>query len=309
MIGTLLDNRFELCEELGTGGMATIYRAHDKETEIDVAVKVLKGRRAATVEYRERFHREYELCARLDHPNIVKMFHFGQVDEKRSYYAMELLPQRNLDSLLRDKGAQDEGVVLEYLLQLCSAFQYIHEKDIVHRDLKPENVMLRNDNTLAITDFGIARSAEQSPLTGTGITMGTPNYISPEVLLGNEANERSDIFALGIIAYELLSGENPFGANALGDVIEKIVSYQPPQLKSLQTSISELWDPIVFRCLHKRPDGRYENVSQLRDDIESIARSLGKEIVIPQAPEAKPKQGGCASRAAMIIGLLLWTLS
>ena len=134
--------------------------------------------------------------------------------------------------------------------------------------------MIRHDGTLAITDFGIARSAEQTPLTGTGITMGTPNYISPEVLLGNEANEGSDIFALGIISYELLSGQNPFGATALGDVIEKIVSYQPPSLSSLKPQISKLWDPIVFRCLHKTPAGRYEKVSKLREDLISLGPTL-----------------------------------
>ena len=128
MIGTILDDRFELSDELGTGGMATIYRARDRTLQMDVAVKVLKGRRAATVEYRERFQREYQLCAELDHPNIVKMYHFGQVDEKRSYYAMELLPQQSLDSLLRSEGALDQKRVLEYLLQLCSAFEYIHKK-------------------------------------------------------------------------------------------------------------------------------------------------------------------------------------
>ncbi len=300
MVGTILDQRFELCEELGSGGMANIFLAHDKKENRDVAVKILKGRRSISEEYRERFQREYELCAQLSHPNVVKMYHFGKVDEKRSYYAMELLPQQSLEDLVHNKGAQEEKRVVAILRQLCSAFTYIHSLGIIHRDLKPENVLIRLDSSIAITDFGIARSHEQAPLTGTGITMGTPNYISPEVLLGNDADERSDIFALGIIAYELLAGENPFCANALGDVIEKIVSYQPPPISSLREGISELWDPIVNRCLMKTPAGRYASVEDINTDLIALGNSLGMDI--EESKPSKTSTQGCGTKVALLLG-------
>jgi len=314
MLGTTLDGRYELVAELGSGGMADIFRAEDRHEGRSVAVKILKGRKAVAPEYRERFQREYTLCKDLDHPNIVRMYDFGHIDEHRAYYVMELLPRRSLADVVGARGPLPEAEVCAIVAQLLDAFTYYHGRDIVHRDLKPDNVMVRDDGTVAITDFGIARASDQAPLTSTGITMGTPNYISPEVLLGQDADARSDIFALGIIAYELLTGRNPFGAKDLSEVVEKIVRSVPPPPCSVRAGLSAGWDGFVGRCLAKAPDKRYQTAAEVRADLRLLQGALG----LPPSPDpvegtaaTEPRGRTCGATAAAVMaagaaGLLAW---
>ncbi|MAE63871.1 MAG: hypothetical protein CMJ18_06320 [Phycisphaeraceae bacterium] len=243
---------------LGEGGMGAVYRAQHSRLSRSVAIKVLKPHTAASPGFHERFQREARALARLDHPNIVKVFDFGHVGAF-PYIVMEYVEGANLRVLLKS-GALGAEDVLEIIPQLCDALSYAHSKGVVHRDIKPDNILIDDEGRVRIADFGLAKLANEDlptpPLTRTDQVMGTPHYMAPEqVEHPTEVDHRADIFSLGVVFYEMLTGELPLG------------SFDPP---SRRRNGDARLDPVVLRALEKDPDLRYQQAREVNQDLEDL---------------------------------------
>src|SRR5215218_10941097 len=207
---TLVDGRYRIIRRLGSGGMADVYSAEDTQLGREVALKVLYRRLAEDDEFVERFRREASAAAGLQHPNVVQVFDRGEWDGTY-YIAMEFLPGRSLKEAVRDDGPLDPDAAVEITLGVLKALRFAHRRGIVHRDIKPHNVMLDAEGRVKVTDFGIAR-AGASDMTETGSIMGTAQYLSPEQAQGHPVDARADLYSIGVVLYELLTGRVPFDA-------------------------------------------------------------------------------------------------
>ena len=203
--------RYRVLEHIASGGQAAVYRAWDSETGRVVALKVMHSFMAHDTGFLERFQREARMAASLDHPNVIRVYEVGH-DGDTHYISMEYLPE-SLHHIIEAEGHLTPERATHILYQVCAGLQRAHEQGIVHRDIKPQNILLAPDGTMKVTDFGIARAADLSGMTRTGSIMGTPHYMSPEQASGEPADIRSDIYALGIMFYQMLSGELPFTAD------------------------------------------------------------------------------------------------
>ncbi len=225
MQGTVIDNRYTVIEPLGGGGMAQVYLAHDEVLDRDVALKMLKSQYANDEEFVERFRREAQSAARLTHPNIVSIYDRGRSEDGAYYIAMEHVPRGTLkERILRD-GAFDPGVAAGVALQISDALQAAHESGVIHRDIKPQNVLVTKTGDVKVTDFGIARAAS-SPLTQTSAVLGTAGYMSPEQATGKPVGPQSDLYSLGIVLYEMLTGSLPYTAD--NPVAQAMMHVQEP---------------------------------------------------------------------------------
>ncbi len=280
--------RYEIASELGRGAMGIVYRARDPRIGREVAIKTIKpADQADTGEIeglRERLFREAQSAGRLSHPGIVTIF---DVDEQDGlvYIAMELVEGQTLDRYVSTAGgtARSLDFAVDLLLQVGSALDYAHRRGIVHRDIKPSNIMISPDG-VKIMDFGVARIAS-SQLTRTGVVMGTPNYMSPEQVKGEEIDGRSDQFSLGAIGYELLTGKKPFQAENLTSTIFKIVSADPAPLRQWNPKISPPLDEAILRALAKDPGERFATCRELGEAVAAAAKQIrgGGEAVVLSA--------------------------
>ena len=232
----IVDNRYRLGEALGSGGMADVYLAHDNVLDRDVALKVMSDRYAGDEEFVERFKREAQSAAALAHPNIVSIYDRGETeqdDEPGTYYiAMEYLPGGNLKDRINSGGALPARTSAEVALQIAAALKAAHERDVIHRDIKPHNILITDSGDVKVTDFGIARAASSSTMTRTGHILGTAHYISPEQAMGEPVGPASDLYSLGVVLYEMLTGEMPFDADTpLGIAMKHVNGHLvPPQV-------------------------------------------------------------------------------
>ncbi len=256
--------RYEIVSELGRGAMGVVYRAKDPKIGREVAIKTLKiidKADASEVDaLRERLKREAQSAGQLSHPGIVTIYDVDEEDGL-AYIAMELVEGKTLENVLRDGGTDDLAFIGDVLKQASAALDYAHSKGIVHRDVKPANLMLTPGGGVKIMDFGIAR-VSSSQLTQTGTVMGTPSYMSPEQVKGEDLDGRSDQFSLGVISYELLTNKKPFTGDNLTAVIFKIVSSEPERTKDLCTWIPEDLDAAVNKALKKSRDDRFANCGE-----------------------------------------------
>ena len=222
LIDTLFDGRYRIQRKLGAGGMADVYLAEDQELGRRIAIKILNGRHANDDQFIERFRREAKNAAALNHPNIVSIYDRGEAEDTY-YIAMEFLDGRTLKELIVGRGAAPINVAIEYARQILSALRFAHRHGIVHRDIKPHNVLVDGEGRVKVTDFGIAR-AGTSQMTEAGSIVGTAQYLSPEQARGGEVDPRSDLYSLGIVLYELLTGKTPFDGETPVEIAMKHLS-------------------------------------------------------------------------------------
>jgi eukaryotic-like serine/threonine-protein kinase len=270
LIDTLFDGRYRIQRKLGAGGMADVYLAEDQELGRRVAIKILNGRHANDAQFIERFRREAKNAAALNHPNIVSIYDRGNAEDTY-YIAMEFLDGRTLKELIVSRGAAPVNVAIEYARQILSALRFAHRHGIVHRDIKPHNVLVDSEGRVKVTDFGIAR-AGTSQMTETGSIVGTAQYLSPEQARGGEVDQRSDLYSLGIVLYELLTGKTPFDGDTPVEIAMKHLSNAPKPPSTLRADIPPELDMVVLRALAKNPDDRYQSADEMEADLERVAR-------------------------------------
>ena len=264
---TIVDGRYRIIGRLGSGGMADVYEAEDTQLGRRVALKLLHRRFAEDAEFVERFRREASSAAGLNHPNIVQVFDRGEWDGTY-YIAMELLEGRNLKQVVRDHGALDPALAVDIVLQILKAARFAHRRGVVHRDIKPHNVIVDAEGRAKVTDFGIAR-AGASDMTETGSIMGTAQYLSPEQAQGQPVDARSDLYSIGIVLYELLTGAPPFDADSPVTIALKQVSEDPVPPRLRNPAVSPALDAVVMRALRKDPAQRYQDAEAFIAALET----------------------------------------
>ena len=278
--GRVLGNRYELLLPLASGGMGRVWRARDTLLERPVAVKVLRSELAGDATFRARFRAEAQHTAALHHPNIASVFDYGEQEvegECLAYLVMELVEGEALSTLLEREGRLDPARTLDVLRQTAAALAAAHAAGVVHRDVKPGNVLVGNNGSVKIADFGIAWSASSVPLTGTGQVVGTAHYLSPEQADGAKASPASDVYALGTVAYECLAGHRAFDGENSVQIALKQIREQPLPLPA---EIPPAIRAVVERAMAKDPALRYPDGAALRDAVEAVA------TVSPIAPVA-----------------------
>ena len=279
-IGSVIADRYEILKLLGEGGMGAVYKARDQEVDRLVALKVIRPELAGHSSVLQRFKQELILARTVTHRNVIRIYDLGVADGCR-FITMEFIEGRDLSSAL-EEGKLEPQEAVKILRQVCAALEAAHTEGVVHRDLKPQNIMLEASGRVVVMDFGLARSMEASGLTQAGAIMGTPAYMSPEQAKGLPADERSDIFALGIILYQMLTAVVPFKAEtALASLLLRTQGAPPPPMK-LQPSIPQALNDIVLKALATDPANRYQNAADLGKDLRDWQEGvLHRHIVTP----------------------------
>jgi serine/threonine-protein kinase len=272
MIGRTFDKRYVIERKLGSGGMADVYLAEDQELGRRVALKLLDDRHASDEQFVERFRREAQSAAGLNHPNIVSIFDRGYA-EGTYYIAMEFLDGRTLKELLVRNGPTPVPIAIDYARQILGALAFAHRNGIVHRDIKPHNIIVGSDGRLKVTDFGIARSGA-SQMTEAGSIVGTAQYLSPEQARGAPVDPRSDLYSLGIVLYEMLTGKVPFTGDTPVEIAMKHLSQVPDPPSKLRSGVPHDLDAVVMRALSKEPDQRYGSAEEMDADLARVARGV-----------------------------------
>jgi beta-lactam-binding protein with PASTA domain/predicted Ser/Thr protein kinase len=271
--GTVVDQRYRLKEKIGTGGMADVWLADDQDLDREVAVKILHDRFAQDTEFVERFRREAQSAAGLQHPNVVSIFDRGEFDGTY-FIAMEYVDGPQLKDLV--KGGMGTKEAIDFTRQILNAARFAHRKGIVHRDLKPQNVLIDAEGRARVADFGIARG-ESSDITATGSVMGTAQYLSPEQAQGKETTPRSDIYSIGVILYEALTGRVPFHGDSAVAVALKQVSEAPRRPSAINPNVPPALDAVVMRALAKDPEARFR-------DADAFLKALDAAEKAPDQP-------------------------
>jgi len=285
MQGTVIDNRYTLVEPLGGGGMATVYLAHDEVLDRDVALKMLREQYAGDEEFVERFRREAQSAAKLSHPNIVSIYDRGRSEDGAYYIAMEYVSRGTLKERIKRDGALDPGVATDVALQIADALQAAHENGVVHRDIKPQNVLVTRTGDVKVTDFGIARAAS-SPLTQTSAVLGTAGYMSPEQTRGEKVGPASDLYSLGVVLYEMLTGTLPYIADNPVAQAMMHINEPPRSPRGANPNVPEALDAVTLKLLAKNPKARYASAAKLADDLDRVRSGLPPAVVDAQKTTA-----------------------
>src|SRR3712207_4815472 len=266
---TVQGDRYTLLEVLGGGGMARVYLAHDNVLDRDVALKVMREYFADDEGFVERFRREAKNAASLAHPNIVQVYDQGRSEDGAYYIAMEYVAGGTLkDRILRD-GAIEPGAATGVGSQIADALQAAHEKGVIHRDIKPQNVLVTGTGDVKVTDFGIARAAS-SPLTATSAVLGTAGYMSPEQAMGDPVGPQSDLYSLGVVLYEMLTGDLPYRAESPISQAMMHVNEPPRSPREANPEVSKPLDALTLKLLSKAPEDRCPSAAALANDLERI---------------------------------------
>jgi serine/threonine-protein kinase len=277
--------RYEVLEIIGEGGMGVVYKARDPNIGRLVALKVMKPSLAADHEaaqmFRERFEREAGAAGVLQHPNIVSVYDADE-DDGAPFIAMEYVEGRALDDVLEEKGGPLPDKAASIVAQVARGLAFAHESGVIHRDIKPGNIIITDDGAAKVMDFGIARTRE-SDLTKTGTVLGSPNYMSPEQITGQDVDHRSDVFSLGVVLYQLLTGEKPFLGENQTSISYRVVRIDPVKPSKINPVIDPLYDHVVAKALAKRPEDRYRSAIELADDLEGVAEGRGLKEEPPES--------------------------
>jgi len=292
LLGQVIEDRYEVTENIGKGGMSIVFKARDLRLKKFVALKVLMPHLSADPLSVQRFQQEATAASQLDHPNIVKVYNVGSTQSGLPFMAMDLLQGRSLSALIKEKGRLDYTESLNIFVQLTAALAHAHEKGVIHRDLKPSNVILRHadddegSEVAKLVDFGIAKvlsqdGQTQAKLTQTGDVFGSPHYMSPEQCLGGELDERSDVYSMGCLMYETLTGQPPHTGDSTLQILHKHISETPARIKSVvpDSDIPAELEAIVFKCLEPKRDERVQSMKTLKNDLMQLYMSREKKAI------------------------------
>ncbi len=271
-LGIVLEDRYELLDPLGSGGMAVVYRALDRRLNRNVAIKIMRPELAHNEKFRQRFRTESHAIAKLNHPNIVGVFDVSH-SENVEYIVMELLDGVTLKQYLRDHGPLDVRKALNFSMQIAGALSHAHSKGIVHRDIKPQNIVIVGEDTVKVADFGIANLQSEMPHVENE-AIGSVHYISPEQARGLPVDERSDIYSLGIVMYEMLSGTLPFDGDDDRAIALKHLSSVPKPLREIAPSVPEAFSSVVMKAMAASLDERYQSADELLADLDKLRLAL-----------------------------------
>lgn len=297
MVGTMISQlgRYNIIGELGQGAMGTVYKAVDPLIDRVVAIKTINLSLALDEkdEYESRFYQEAKAAGRLSHPNIVTIYDVGKSGEI-AYIAMEFLQGRELRDILNDGKRMPVEQVINVVAQVAQGLAYAHEHGIVHRDVKPSNIMVVRDGHVKITDFGIARMASAAVRTQTGMVLGSPKYMSPEQVVGKLTDQRSDIFSLGVVLYEMLTGQAPFSGENVNAIMYQTLNSVPPPPSSLSSNVPEMLNFIVAKALAKKLEHRYQDTKEFASDLYACRDRLPRattphDTVKPVVPAANQR--------------------
>jgi serine/threonine protein kinase len=271
--------RYEVLGELGQGAMGVVYKAKDPLIDRVVAIKTINLSLAMDEkeEYEGRFYQEAKAAGRLNHPNIVTIYDVGKSGDV-AYIAMELLEGRELRDIMNDGALLPVDQVLNIVAQVAQGLAYAHEHEIVHRDVKPSNIMVIRDGHVKITDFGIARMASSSVRTQTGMVLGSPKYMSPEQVMGKSIDQRSDIFSLGVMLYEMLTGKAPFDGENVNAIMYQTLNAVVAPPNAVNPAIPEMVNFILAKALAKKVEDRYQNAKDFAVDLRTCRDSLPRTI-------------------------------
>jgi serine/threonine protein kinase len=324
--GRLVGGRYRIQRQLGAGGMATVYLAHDSELERSVALKLLAEHLTGDASLRKRFLREARLAAGLVHRNVVQVYDIGE-DEGRPFIVMEYVEGETLAAEVRRRGRLDPSEVVSAAIQACAGLEAAHAAGLVHRDVKPENLIRGRDGTVKVADFGIARAAAGTMLTEHGAVLGTAAYIAPEQARGERVTAAADLYALGVVLYQLLTGQTPFQGETLAEILTKReeAAITPPG--ELAPDVPPELEAVVMRCLARNPDYRLSSAAELARELaealpeaatEHLPEPSGRratEVTVPLAPRRasrffwRPPRVSAAAALAiaplLLVGLVL----
>jgi eukaryotic-like serine/threonine-protein kinase len=294
--GTMISQlgRYEILSELGQGAMGVVYKAKDPLIDRVVAIKTINLALALEEkeEYEGRFYQEAKAAGRLSHPNIVTIYDVGKSGDV-AYIAMEFLQGKELRDIMNEGGLMPVDKALDIASQVAQGLAYAHEHGIVHRDVKPSNIMVAKDGHVKITDFGIARMASAAVHTQTGMVVGSPKYMSPEQVMGKEIDRRSDVFSLGVMLYEILTGQVPFNGENINAIMYQTLNSVPVPPRSVNPDVPEMANFIVSKALSKGPEDRYQNATDFAADLRAcrdIMPRSGQQIDVAKSTTGDEKE-------------------
>ncbi|MFQ5632057.1 MAG: protein kinase, partial [bacterium] len=294
MIGKIISH-YKILEKLGEGGMGVVFKAEDTKLKRNVALKFLPPNLTLDTEAKERFMHEARAASALDHPNICTVFEVNETDDGQMYLAMALYEGQTLQKKI-ENGPLPLEEAIDIAQQIANGLEKAHQKEIVHRDLKPANIIITNDGLVKILDFGLAKLQGQTRLTKEGTTLGTTHYMSPEQVRGEMVDRKTDIWALGAIVYEMITGQTPFKGEYDQAVMYAIVNEEPEAMTSLRSAVPMELERIVNKALKKNTAERYQQIGEMRVDLKSLSSEPSAEKIRASSKKAR--------KAALIAGLL-----
>ena len=289
--------RYRIKEELGRGAMGVVYKAHDPVLDRTVALKTisLDDAEQDREEYQARFFQEAKAAARLNHPALITIYDFGEEDEL-DYMAMELLSGSELSERM-EKSSVSIREAVSIAEQVADGLGFAHDSGVIHRDIKPGNIMLLSRGRVKIMDFGIARLKVSDIKTHLGTRLGTPKYMSPEQVGGSALDHRTDIFSLGIVLYEMLTGVKLFSGETLTQILHNVANVEPPPPSQIKPEVSPLLDLVVKRAMEKKPSARYASAWEMADDLRQCLQELEPALEHQEVADSRAKEGTPATEA------------
>jgi serine/threonine-protein kinase len=323
MIGKIINNRYKIISLIAEGGMAHVYKALDIEKDYIVALKILKSQFSGDKDFVDRFMQEAMAFARLNHENIVKLYDYGSVDGLH-YLSIEYVEGNSLDELIRENKLLSVQEVLNISVQVCQALEHAHQKKIVHRDIKPHNILVDTKGKVKVTDFGIAKAISSATITHAGGMLGSVQYFSPEQAKGERATEKSDIYSLAVVIYEMLTGKLPFSGETHFSIALKHVQERPVNPSFYNSDIPKNLELIILKALGKKPEYRYEsaeafkealinyqNISDLnRSEInKNLEESKFSHTVIPKRNQREGREKKAPNKKAYLVAGIIFLLA
>ena len=275
--GVLIDDRYKIIESIGEGGMANVYLAWDTILEREVAVKILRGDLADDEKFVRRFQREANSASSLKHPNVVEVYDVGE-DNGKYFIEMEFVNGKTLKSLIKKRGALNLTEAIDIMLQITSGMACAHDSYIIHRDIKPQNIMILEDGRVKITDFGIAMALNSNELTQTNSVMGSVHYLPPEQASGSGSTIKSDIYSIGILMFELLTGKVPFKGDTAVEIAIKHMKNPIPSVCKINPSVPQSVENIILKACAKNPKNRYDSVLEMYEDLKNCLNEENRDV-------------------------------